>query len=261
MHGLHHRSAGLTYAERPGTARPRDPLSIVLVVVIVAALSLAALLGAEVYVRHRATSALQKVVECVAGDRARVSVGTRPVLLQLMTANFPDIVIETAGNQFRKAKGTKVQVHIADLRLPTGGDSRGTLGSLDAEMSWRNDGIKQTLQDTIPLFGSLMTAVISKPSNGTIELQIGLSSITVRPQVANGGLAFRVLNVSGFGFTLPGESFQPQLDALTSTVMTNLPTGIRADSVQLTDTGVNARFSARHASFPVAQTDPCFSGL
>jgi hypothetical protein len=236
-------------------------LSIVLVVVIVVALGCAALLGGELYARHRATSALKEVVECVAGDHARVSFGARPLLIQFMTGNFSDIVIETAGNRFREAKGMKVQVQIADLRLPSAGNSHGTLGSLDADISWSNAGIKQTLQDTIPLFGALMTAVTTKPSNGTIELQIGLSRIIARPQVVGGGLALQVLNVTGFGFTLPRESFQPQLDALASTVTTNLPTGIHADSVYLTDTGVNARFSAYHANIPVAQADPCFGGL
>jgi hypothetical protein len=106
-----------------------------------------------------------------------------------------------------------------------------------------------------------MTAVKTNPSDDTIELLGGLGSITARPRIVDGGLALHVLNVTGFGFTLPPESVQPPLDALTSTLTNGLPTGIRADSVQLTDTGVTVGLSARHASIPVAQADPCFAGM
>ena len=64
-------------------------------VVIVVAVGLAAVVGDELYARHRATSALKKVVECVAADRARVSFGVRPMLPQVMTCSFPDISVET----------------------------------------------------------------------------------------------------------------------------------------------------------------------
>jgi len=112
MHGLHHPQS----QDPPRQTRPnerglrvfRDPLSIVLIVVIVVALGFSALIGGEFYARHRATSALEKLVECVAEDRVSASFGAQPLLLQLMTGSFPDISIETAGNQFREAKGMKV---------------------------------------------------------------------------------------------------------------------------------------------------------
>ena len=265
MHGLHHRpSQDPCGHPRPNERAPhtfRDPLAIVMVVVVVVALGVAVLLGGELYARHRATSELQKAVECVAHDRASVSFGTRPLLLQLMSGTFPDISIETAGNQFREAKGMKIDVRITDLRLASTGNARGALGALDADIFWSNEGIKQTLQDAIPLFGGLMTAVTTKPSEGTVELHGALGSITARPQVTDSGLELHVLNVSGFGFTLPPQSVQPPLDAVTSTLTRRLPSGIHADSVQLTDTGVTARFSIRHASIPTAQADPCFAGL
>jgi len=56
----------------------RNPLSIVVAIVIVIMLGVIGvigvigLLGGELYARHRATSVLAKVVECVAEDRACV---------------------------------------------------------------------------------------------------------------------------------------------------------------------------------------------
>jgi hypothetical protein len=265
MHALHHPPSH----DPPRQIRPnkyalrvfRHPLSIVLIVVIMVAVGSTAVLGGELYARHRATSALKKVVECVAEDRASVSFGAQPMLPQVMTGSFHDISVETAGNQFREAKGMKVYMHVTDLRLQRTGNSGGTVGSLDAQISWFDEGIKQTLQDTIRLFGGLMTAVTTKPSDGTIELHGGLGSITARPRVVDGGLALHVLDVTGFGFSLPPESVQPPLDALTSTLTNGLPTGIRVDTVQLTDIGITVGLSARHASIPVVRADPCFGGM
>ncbi|MDA2992028.1 MAG: DUF2993 domain-containing protein, partial [Actinomycetota bacterium] len=66
---------------------------------------------------------------------------------------------------------------------------------------------------------------------------------------------------TGLGFTLPRESVQPALDAFTGTLTDNLPMGIRADSVEVTDSGIAARFITRDATIPNGQQDPCFAGI
>ena len=239
----------------------RDPLSIVVVIAIVFALGVAAVLGGELYARHRANAVVAKVFECEVGDGARVSFGARPLLLQLMTGVYSTISIETAGNQIRDAKGMKVNLQIDNLRLHNTGSSRGTLGSLDATIAWSNDGIEQSLRNAIPLFGGLITGVRTNPADGTIELQSGLGSITARPQVADGGLALQVVALSGMGFPLPRETVQPALDAFNSSLTKNLPMGIHADSVQVTDSGVTSHFSTTDASIPRGEQDPCLTGL
>src|SRR5262245_16023925 len=89
-----------------------DPLSIVLVIAIVLVFGVATLLGGELYLRHRANSAVAKIVECEVKDRASVSFGARPLLLQVMAGTYSDISIQTAGNQIREAKGMKVDLRI-----------------------------------------------------------------------------------------------------------------------------------------------------
>ena len=37
--------------------------------------------------------------------------------------------------------------------------------------------------------------------------------------------------------------------------------GIKADSVEVTDTGVDTQFSTQNATIPKSQDDPCFSNL
>ncbi|WP_422742358.1 DUF2993 domain-containing protein [Mycobacterium sp. WMMD1722] len=239
-----------------------DPLSIVLAVVIVVALIAAGLLGGELYARSRADDVVSRVVSCVVQDDASASFGALPpFLLQHLTGHYTNINIETAGNQIRDAKGMKVTIDIKDVRIEDTADSSGTVGSLAANIDWSADGIKQTVQDAIPLFGSFLSGVATNPSDGTIELKGPLGSITAKPQVSNGGIALQVTNLTGLGFTLPREAVQPALDAFTAELTQNYPMDIKAERVAVTDSGVDALFSTQNAKMPKGGEDPCFNGL
>ncbi len=239
-----------------------DPLSIVLVVVIVLALVFAGLLGGELYARNRADSVVAKVVSCVVEDDAKASFGVLPpFLLQHVSGHYKHIHIETAGNQVREARGMKLKLDINDVRMADSATSRGSLGSLVANIAWSADGIKQTIQGAIPLIGSFVTGVTTNSTAGTIELEGALGSITARPTVVDGGISLQVQNVTGLGFTLPREIVQPALDAFTAQLIQDYPMDIRADSIEVTDTGVVGQFSTSNASIPKQTEDPCFAGL
>ena len=240
----------------------RDPLSILLVAVIVVALVLAGVLAGELYARSRANSVVAKVVECVVQDDADVSFGALPpFLMQHVSGRYTNIHIQTAGNQVREAKGMKVAINIDDVRLEDSANASGSVGSLDANITWASEGIKQTVQGAIPLFGSFLTGVTTNPTAGTIELQGALGSITAKPAVVDDGISLQVTELTGLGFTLPREAVQPALDAFTLQLTKNYPMGIKADSVQVTDTGVVSHFSTQNASIPKSSDDPCFAGL
>jgi hypothetical protein len=195
----------------------------------------------------------------VVQDNASVSFGAAPFLLQHMTGRYGNISITSAGNRIREAKGMKAQVSIDDVRLQSTANSKGTIGALDATIIWSSEGIRQTVQDSIPLFGSFLSGVKTNPSDGTIELQGFLGSITTKPQVGNDGIGLQVVNLNGLGVTLPSESVQPALDAFAKELTNSYPLGIHADSVQVTDSGVVGHFSTRNASIP--PDNPCFAKL
>jgi hypothetical protein len=240
----------------------RDPLSIILVVVIVVALALAGVLGGELYARSRADSVVTKATECVVQDSAKASFGVVPPFLwQHMSGHYTNINIETAGNQVREAKGMKVIINIKDVRLEDTANASGSIGSLVANINWSSEGIKQTIQDAIPLVGAFLTGVTTDPSAGTIELQGALGKITAKPEVVDNGISLQVTELSGLGFSLPRETVQPALDAFTSSLTKNYPLGIHADNVQVTDSGVVSQFSTQNASIPKDNQDPCFAGL
>ena len=256
--GLPHNPPSPQARRRP---RLKDPLSVVLIVVIVVALGLAGLLGGELFARNVANTVLARAVSCIVQDSATASFGLRPFLLQHLTHSYSGVSVETAGNQIREAKGMKLTLRLDDVRLKQTADSQGTLGALDADVTWSTDGIKETVAGIVPIFGGLVNGVTTEPTAGTIELQGGLGTVTVRPQVADGGLALEVVGLTGLGFTLPSETVQPALDAFTTTLTRNLPMGLHADSVAVTSEGVTARFVTRDAPIPTAQQDPCFAGL
>jgi hypothetical protein len=240
----------------------RDPLSIVLVVVIVIALVAAGLLAGELYARSRAESIVAKSTECVVQDSVSASFGALPpFLMQHMSGHYTNIHIETAGNQVRQAKGMKVNLVIKDVRLEDTANSGGSIGSLVANVTWSSQGIKDTIQNAIPLVGAFVTGVTTNPSAGTIELQGALGSIVAKPEVVDNGISLQVTELTGLGFTLPRETVQPALDAFTSTLTKNYPLGIHADTVQVTDSGVVSQFSTQNASIPKGNEDPCFAGL
>src|SRR4029077_204217 len=116
---------------------------VVLIAVMVIGLVAAGLLAGELYARHRAQSAVAAATECVVQDKASVSFGATPLLLQLATGHYRNISIHTAGNRIGNARGMKADVWIDDVRLD--GDAVGTVGALDASITWSADGIKQSI--------------------------------------------------------------------------------------------------------------------
>ncbi|CDO09477.1 DUF2993 domain-containing protein [Mycolicibacterium cosmeticum] len=243
----------------------RDPLSIVLVVVIVLALVVAGAVGSELVARHIADKTVTQITSCVVQDNVDVSFGKTPFLLQHLAKHYNNITVTTAGNRIREADGMKAQIIINDVRLTGNQNAPGTIGALDANITWTADGIKNTIQNQIPLVGSFVSSVSTHPSDGTIELQAALGSIVVKPEVRNNNLTLEVQSLSGLGFMLPRETVQPALDAFLEQITKDIPLGIHADSVQVTDTGVTAKFLTRNATMPPGRSgqggDPCFAGL
>nr|WP_230987368.1 DUF2993 domain-containing protein [Mycolicibacter heraklionensis] len=252
-----------TAPSRPASVL-RDPLALVLIVVTVIALALAGLIGAELIARRIGDSKVAKATECVVNDKASASFGvTPPFLWQHITGNYTNISIHTAGNQVKDAKQMTADLSISDVDLHGSGDSKGTIGSLQATLTWPAAGIKETVQTMVPILGNLVSDLKTNAQDGTVELRgaFGLATVVVKPEVVNGGLSLQVQKLTGLGaLTLPRESLQPELDRFAAELTKRYPLGLRADSIQVTDTGVVARFSTRNASIPRSD-DPCFANL
>lgn len=224
------------------------------------------LIGAELLIRHLAGNKVASAVACEVEDSATVSFAVMPPMLwQYLSSDYPEISVETAGNQVRSAKGMKVSINIKDLRLNDTGSSKGTIGAVNGTITWSSDGIKQSVQDAIPVLGSFVTSkVTTNPGEGTIELKGMLDSVTVKPHIANNGLALQVVNLTALGSKMSTDTVQKNLDSLTSKATENYPLGIHAETVKVTDTGLEATFSTTNATIPASSSstqNDCFSGV
>jgi LmeA-like phospholipid-binding len=234
-------------------------VTILLIVVIVVALLVGGLAGAELYARHRADSVLTEVAECVVQDGVSISFGVNPPFLwQHITGHYTNISVTTAGNRVQGADGMTADVTLKDVRLQDSANSKGTIGSLTATLSWKSTGIKDTVAANLPGVGSLVTGVSTDPDAGTVILDATGSSITAKPVVSNGDLNLEVVDGNGL---LPKDVVQTALNGLTKKLNDNYPLGIHADSVKVTDTGVVGTFSSQNASIPKEDANPCFARL
>ena len=235
-----------------------------LILLIVLLLVIAVPIGAELYTRHLASSKVANAVACEVQDSASVSFSpVPPVLWQYLTSHYTDISVQTAGNQVRSAKGMKVSLDIHDIKLNNANNSQGTIGSLNGTITWSADGIKQSIQDAIPVLGKFVTGdVTTNPGDGTVELKGLLDSATVKPQIVNNGLSLKVVSLTALGAQMSTDTVQKNLDDLTSKATQNYPLGIHADSVKVTDSGIEGGFSTSNATIPASNggsQDPCFA--
>ncbi len=239
--------------------------AILLILAIVVLLVLAGAIGGELFARHLASSKVAQAVQCEVQDSASVSFAAAPpVLWQYLTSDYPDISVQTAGNQVRSAKGMKVSLDIRDIKLNKTSNSQGTIGSLSGTITWSANGIKQSIQDAIPVLGEFVTGdVTTNPGDGTVSLKGMFDSATVKPQIVNNGLSLQVVSLTALGSKMSTSSVQKHLDDLTSKATQNYPLGIHADSVKVTGTGVAATFSTSNATIPAGgnSQDPCFANL
>lgn len=243
------------------SSRWRSPQAIILAAVMVVALVMIGLTGAELYARHKAGSVLVAVAECVVEDSASVSFGVKPPFLwQHITGHYTNISVETGGKQVQAAKGMTADVALSDIRLQGTEDSKGTIGSLSATLTWTSAGIKNTVAENLPGVGSLVTDVSTDPSAGTITMEaVGDTKVTAKPVVNNGNLDLQITDVSG---PFEKDTVQTALDSLMTKLNEAYPLGIHADSVSVTDSGVVGKFSSQNASIPNDESnDACFSKL
>ena len=232
-----------------------------------ALLVIAVPIGGELYARHVASTKVANAVACEVEDTASVSFSaTPPVLWQYFTKDYSDISVQTSGNQVRKAKGMTVSFDIRDIKLNDTGNSHGTIGSLNGTVTWSTDGIKESIRDAIPLLGAFVSGgVTTNPGDGTIELKGALDSgsVTVKPQIVNNGLSLQVVSVSALGGKVSMSTAQTYLDGLMAKATRNYPLGLHADSIKVTDSGVQATFSTSNATIPSGggSQDPCLANL
>jgi hypothetical protein len=238
--------------------------SLLLILLIVALVAIAIPIGGELYARHAASTKVANAVQCEVQDSSSVSFSpVPPVLWQYFTKDYSDISVQTAGNQIRQAKGMKVSFDARDIKLSDTGNSHGTIGSINGTVDWSSDGIKQSIHNAVPVLGAFVTSgVTTNTSDGTIELKGVVNTATLKPQIVNNGISLQVVSVSALGAKISTDTAQKYIDDLMAKATRNYPLGLHADSIKVTDSGVQATFSSTNATIPAGGTqDSCLANL
>ncbi len=178
--------------------------SLLLILVIVALVVIAIPVGGELYARHVASTKVANAVQCEVQDNAKVSFSpVPPVLWQYLNKNYSDISVQTAGNQVRQAKGMTVKFDVRDIKLNNTANSQGTIGSIHGTVDWSTDGIKQSIQDAVPVLGEFVTSgVTTNPATGRSSSKACSNTATLKPQIVNNGLSLQVVNVTALGASI-----------------------------------------------------------
>ncbi|WP_068159041.1 LmeA family phospholipid-binding protein [Rhodococcus phenolicus] len=233
------------------TNSKRSTLATVAAVVVVALV--AVLVGAEVYVRNRATTCLAQSLESELGTGVDVDLSWKPVLLQLIDKKVPSVTLDSDDTAFGPAKEMTVHAVAKDVDLNATADSTGTIGSSRAEVVWPASGILATVQEQS--LGSLVTAVTPDASAGTLRFTVGgegLAEFTVRPVVQDGVVAVETVDASVLGFGLPTALVDGVVQIL-ATGLQQYPLGMQATEVAVDDNGVNLTLEGGSFTMPRPQ--------
>jgi hypothetical protein len=245
--------------------------------VIVLAFAAAGVLGAEFYARTVAVEKVQAAAACFiedSEDAVAVSFDTStPVLLQYVNDKYSGFTITTHGTHIRSAQGMTANIVVKDLDLNGDANKRGTVGAIDATIAWTAEGMQESvnvalqeaideyigdsffsfIQDWIPT-DQVVTSVKTDPSTGVVTAEGILgTSISVKPEAtADGGIQLAIQPDSfklGGGLDLPQDQLQEKLDEMTGKLTDN-QFNIRADSLEVLDDAVVAKFSANNVDIP-----------
>lgn len=235
------------------TQRKRSP--IVTIAVIVVAALVAVLVGAEVYVRNRATTCLAQSFESELGTGVDVDLSWKPVLWQLLDRQVPSVTLSTDDTAFGPAQEMQVRAEVRDVDLRDEAEGAGIIGSSNAEIDWPTSGILATVQGQPA--GSLVTDVTADESAGTLTFTVGgqgLAEFTARPVVNNGVVAVETTDATILGIGLPTALVDGVVQILASGLQ-QYPLGMQATEVRVTDAGVELELEGGRFVMPEVPAD------
>ncbi|TCN54172.1 DUF2993 family protein [Rhodococcus sp. SMB37] len=229
--------------------QPKRSRLTTIAVIVIAAL-VAVLVGAEVYVRNRATTCLAQSFESELGTGVDVDLSWKPVLLQLLDRQVPSVSFASDDTAFGPAQQMQVHAEVQDVDLRDSAEGAGTIGSSRAEIEWPTSGILETVQSQS--VGALVTDVTADESAGTLTFTVGgqgLAEFTARPVVDNGIVTVETTDASLFGIGLPTALVDGVVQILTSGLQ-QYPLGMQATEVNVSDSGVQLALEGGHFVMP-----------
>ncbi|WP_433198579.1 LmeA family phospholipid-binding protein [Nocardia sp. CA-107356] len=221
--------------------------ALVIALVVVAILLATLLVGGEAYARHTVSRCISSQFEKDMGSKIDVSFGAKPMLITWIDGKLGQVKVDSADSKFGPAVGMVVHARFNDLEVTDNGRGGGTIGSSSADVTWGNDGIRDTL-------GGLVSGVSSSASSGMLTLDVlgGIAQLQVKPQVKNGVVEVETMSAALLGVGLPTDLVSGIVDIFTQSLQ-SYPLGLKPTEVKVTDNGLTVKLAGGRTELPAAE--------
>ncbi|WP_063821739.1 LmeA family phospholipid-binding protein [Nocardia pneumoniae] len=218
--------------------------ALLIALTVVAILLATVLVGGEAYARHSVASCISTQFEKDMGSKIDVSFGPKPMLVTWIDGKVPSVRVNSDDTRFGPAVGMVVHAVFRDVDVADRNGS--TIGSSSADVTWSNEGIKETL-------GGLVTGVSSSESSGMLTLAVlgGLAELQLKPQIQNGTVEVETMSAQLLGIGVPSDLAQSIVDIFTRSLQ-SYPLGMSATDLKVTDSGVDVKLAGGHSQLESA---------
>ncbi|WP_433712019.1 LmeA family phospholipid-binding protein [Nocardia sp. CA-084685] len=231
--------------KRPPPRGNRRALVIALVVVTI--LLATVLVGGEAYARHQVSRCISSQFEKDMGSKIDVSFGAKPMLITWIDGKVDQVKVNSDDSKFGPAVGMVVHAKFNDLEVSN--NSGSTIGSSSADVTWGNDGIRETL-------GGLVSGVSSASSTGMLTLDVlgGLAQLQVKPVIKDGTVQIETKSAALLGMGIPTDVVSGIVEVFTQSLQ-SYPLGLKATDVKVTDNGVVVKLAGGRTELPAQNGD------
>ncbi|QLY32235.1 DUF2993 domain-containing protein [Nocardia huaxiensis] len=211
---------------------PRKRRTALIVAIVAALVIVGGLAGGEAYARNKVQNCIASSFEKQMGSKIDVSFGAKPMLLTMIDNKVGKVTIDSDDTKFGPAVGMVVHATFNDIEVKDGGKQGGTIGSSEAEVTWSNEGIVQTL-------GGLVSSSTSDPAAGTLNFGVlmGIAQLQVVPQVVGDKVDVETKSASLLGIGLPTDLVSGIVDLMTESLQ-SYPMGLKPTKVEVTNDGL-----------------------
>ncbi|WP_433627934.1 LmeA family phospholipid-binding protein [Nocardia sp. CA-120079] len=220
--------------------------ALVITLVVVAILLATVLVGGEAYARYQVSRCISTQFEKDMGSKIDVSFGAKPMLITWIDGKVDQVKVNSDDSKFGPAVGMVVHARFNDVEVSNSG-SGSTVGSSSADVTWGNDGIRETL-------GGLVSGVSSSASTGMLTLDVlgGLAQLQVKPEIKDGTVQVETKSAALLGMGIPTDLVSGIVEVFTQSLQ-SYPLGLKATEVKVTDNGVAVKLAGGRTELPAAQ--------
>ncbi|WP_280511698.1 LmeA family phospholipid-binding protein [Nocardia farcinica] len=210
--------------------------TLVIALAVVATLLVTALVAGEAYARHAVSKCISSQFEQEMGSKIDVGFGAKPLLITWLDGKVSSVTVDSKDDKFGPAVGMNVHATFRDVEVADNGKG-GTVGSSEADVTWSNDGIEQTL-------AGMVSGVRSSAASDVITLDVlgGLAQLQVRPQVRDGAVDVQTMSAEVLGIGLPTDLVAGIVNVFTESLQ-SYPMGLRATEIEVTDNGIDVHLA------------------